>query len=225
MKRTTKEPQFERCVDAAAQRGFERLGLSTSHSWYEDPRHVLFHLARYKFVGKLLSGKARVLEVGCGDAFGTRIVQQEVEQITATDFDPVFVDEVKDRMVDRWSHECFVHDAIEAPIRGEFDAVYLLDVLEHIEEKEERRFLSNVFAPLGPYGVGIIGMPSLESQEHASPISREGHVNCKSQPDLKRLVEELFHNVFMFAMNDEVLHVGYHKMAHYLFAVGVGRRP
>jgi hypothetical protein len=28
----------------------------------------------------------------------------------------------------------------------------------------------------------------------------------------------------MFSMNDEVVHTGYHKMAHYLFAVCCGRR-
>jgi hypothetical protein len=38
-------------------------------------------------------------------------------------------------------------------------------------------------------------------------------------PDLKATMSRNFHNVFMFSMNDEVVHTGYHKMAHYLFAV------
>ncbi len=32
-------------------------------------------------------------------------------------------------------------------------------------------------------------------------------------------MEELFHAVFMFSMNDEVVHTGYYKMAHYILAV------
>jgi hypothetical protein len=34
------------------------------------------------------------------------------------------------------------------------------------------------------------------------------------------LLQEFFHNVFIFCMNDEVLHTGFHKMAHYIFALG-----
>jgi hypothetical protein len=77
---------------------------------------------------------------------------------------------------------------------------------------------------LTEHGVAIIGMPSLESQTHASPTSQGGHVNCKSMPDLKKTMKKYFHNVFMFSMNDEVVHTGYYPMAHYLFAVCSGKR-
>jgi hypothetical protein len=69
---------------------------------------------------------------------------------------------------------------------------------------------------LDEHGIVIIGMPSLESQSYASPISRAGHVNCKTMPDLKLLLEQYFHNVFAFSMNDELIHTGYHKMAQYI---------
>jgi cyclopropane fatty-acyl-phospholipid synthase-like methyltransferase len=220
----TKEPQYQVHLDAARARGFERLGLRSSESWHEDPKHLVFRLVRYKFVAKMLAGREHVLEIGCGDAFGTRIVQAEVGKLTATDFDPLFVQDVKQRMVPRWQFDVFVHDLLDGPMPGAFDAVYALDVLEHIAPAKERIFLENAFSPLGPHGVAIIGMPSLESQAYASSQSKAGHVNCKSAPDLKSLMEAFFHNVFMFSMNDEVVHTGYHKMAHYLFAVGAGRR-
>jgi hypothetical protein len=41
---------------------------------------------------------------------------------------------------------------------------------------------------------------------------------------LKMLLELYFHNVFIFSMNDEVVHTGYYKMAHYLLALCVGKR-
>jgi SAM-dependent methyltransferase len=223
--RRTREPQYQDCVDAATQRGFERLGLRTNQSWHEDPRHLLFRMARYKFVAKMLAGRDHVLEVGCGDAFCTRVVQQEVQKLTAVDFDSVFVEDVNDRMVPGWEFECFTHDILKEPVPGSFDAVFALDVLEHIAPTDQNTFLSNMLDPLEEQGVAIIGVPSLESQAHASAMSREGHVNCMSMPELKRVMDELFFNVFMFSMNDEVLHTGYHKMAHYLFAVGAGKRP
>lgn len=220
----TKEAQYQVCVEAAAERGYETLGLRGSESWYEDPKHIVFRLSRYKFVSKMLAGRSHVLEVGCGDAFGTRIVQAEVAKLTAIDFDPVFVEDVKQRMVPRWQFDVHVHDMLDGPVPGKFDAVYSLDVLEHIEPSKERSFLKNAFGTLDAIGAAIIGLPSLESQPYASPQSKVGHINCKSAPELKKLMQDFFHNVFIFSMNDEVVHTGFHKMANYVFAVGAGKR-
>ena len=220
----TKETQYQVCVDAATGRGFERFGLRSNESWYEDPKHLVFRLSRYKFVAKMLAGREHVLEVGCGDAFGTRIVQAEVGKLTAIDFDPVFIEDVRERMLPRWELDVRVHDMLDGPVPGRFDAVYSLDVLEHIEASNERLFLRNSFASLDQHGVGILGVPSLESQAYASPQSKIGHVNCKSAPELKNTMLGFFHNVFIFSMNDEVVHTGHHKMAHYVFAIGAGKR-
>ncbi|MET3485934.1 class I SAM-dependent methyltransferase [Methylobacterium sp. 1973] len=222
--RKTREAQYQVIVKAASERGVERMGLRSSESWCEDPKHIVFRMARYKFAAKMLSGRSSVLEIGCGDAFGTRIVQAEVGKLTAIDFDPVFIDDVNDRMIDPWRFDAFVHDMLDGPVPGAFDAVYALDVLEHIDPAQERAFLTNCFANLDPNGAAIVGMPSLESQVYASQQSKEGHVNCKSAPDLKKLMSEYFHNVFMFSMNDEVVHTGYHRMAHYVIALCAGRK-
>jgi hypothetical protein len=74
-------------------------------------------------------------------------------------------------------------------------------------------------ADLTADAVMVVGMPSLESQVHASAGSKAGHINCKTAPDLKALMEEFFHAVFMFGMSDEVVHTGFHKMAHYILAL------
>lgn len=219
----TKEAQYQVIVEAASKRGVERMGFRASESWYEDPKHLVFRLARYKFVAKMLSGKSSVLEIGCGDAFCSRIVQQEVGKYTAIDFDPVFVQDAKERMVGKWTFDCFVHDMLDGPVPGNYEAVFACDVLEHIQPAQERKFLANCFGTLARTGCGIIGLPSLESQPYASVQSKAGHINCKSAPDLKKLMQEYFDNVFLFSMNDEVVHTGFHKMANYVFAVGAGR--
>jgi cyclopropane fatty-acyl-phospholipid synthase-like methyltransferase len=220
----TKEPQYQRGLELYREAPGV-LGPMMTQVWEDDPRRLTFVLARYKFVAKMLSGKQRVLEVGCADAFGTRIVQQEVGSVVAVDFDPVFIQDVQARMrAGRWAFECRVHDMLAGPVTPRFDAAYSLDVLEHIEPKDERRFLANVVGSLSDDGVLIVGSPSLQSQLYASPNSRAGHVNCKDAGDLKSLMGEFFSNVFMFSMNDEVVHTGFSPMAHYLFALCVGRR-
>ena len=220
----SKEPQYQICIDDAQEHGFERMGLRSSQSWSGDPRHLIFRLARYKFVSKMFSGRKHALEVGCGDAFGTRIVQQEVPEVTAIDFDEVFINDVNARMHPDWKFNAVTHDMLDGPVPGEFDSVYSLDVLEHIDKKDEVLFLKNAFGNLTENGVAIIGLPTLESEAHASEQSKIGHINLKSAPELKELMENYFHNVFIFCMNDEVVHTGYHKMAHYIFALCTNKK-
>jgi 2-polyprenyl-3-methyl-5-hydroxy-6-metoxy-1,4-benzoquinol methylase len=160
-----------------------------------------------------------VLEAGCGDAWPTRIVQQEVKKLTAIDFDRVFVKDANSRMASPWKFVCKQHDLLDAPVKGKFDGAYSLDVLEHISAQQEDLFISNLIAPLTEHGTLIIGSPSLQSQAYASALSKAGHVNCKDQRDLRKLMQKYFHNVFIFSMNDEVVHTGYHAMSHYNLAL------
>lgn len=221
---TTKEPQYSLLSDVKEKHGIARLGLMINEAWNQDPKRTLFTLARYKFVARMLQGRKRVLEVGCADAFGTRIVQQAVGKVTAVDFDPIFIEDVKERMNPHWPIEVLVHDMMAGPVPGSFDAAYALDVLEHIPESGEHHFITNIVSSLTDEGIAIFGMPSLESQTYASPQSKAGHVNCKSGEALKRTIEKYFHSVFVFSMNDEVVHTGFYPMAHYLLALGCHRR-
>lgn len=215
----TKEAQYKILYEAEQKHGRSQLGIMSNETWNEDPRRLVFVLSRYKFVAKLLEGKNHVLEIGCADAFATRIVQQAVKHVTVADFDPLFIDDVNLRMNKNWPMDAFVHDMLLGPIDGRFDAAYALDVLEHINTKDEDRFIRNMAGSISEFGTLILGMPSLESQQYASDGSKEGHVNCKSGKNFKALMLNYFHTVFMFSMNDEVVHTGFFPMANYLFAV------
>jgi len=220
----TREPQYARCLELQDAVGQTRLGLMTNQVWHDDPRRVGIVLARYKFVAKMLAGFRSVGEVGCGDAFGSRIVQQEVEELTAYDFDPLFIHDIESRQTEKWRHAAVVHDIMTAPLPRKHDAIYSLDVIEHINCMDEQRFMEHLCGSLSEAGVVIIGTPSLESQVHASPQSKAGHVNCKTASQLKSLLSKYFHSVFVFSMNDEVVHTGYYPMAHYLLAVCANKR-
>ena len=105
-----------------------------------------------------------------------------------------------------------------------FDGVYALDVFEHIPADVEHQFIRNAKESLADDGILIIGSPSLESQQYASEGSKEGHVNCKSGDDMRQTFRQHFDNVLLFSMNDEIVHTGFEKMAHYLFAVCIGKK-
>jgi 2-polyprenyl-3-methyl-5-hydroxy-6-metoxy-1,4-benzoquinol methylase len=224
MDEITREPQYSRCVEVKNEIGLTTLGLMTNQVWHDDPRRLMILLSRYKFVAKMLSGRKDVGELGCGDAFGSRIVLQEVEKLTVYDFDPVFIENIRQRYSAKWPLDARVHDILAAPLPQTHDAIYSLDVIEHIARQDEHGYLANLRGSLTQEGVLIIGSPSLESQPYASPQSKAGHVNCKSGAEMKALLQNYFSNVFLFSMNDEVVHTGFSPMAHYLLALCCGKK-
>jgi len=213
------EPQYREVHEDSLKRGPVRLGHHSAWTWRHDAKRLGFVLAHYKFVAKMLRGLNRVLEVGCGDGFYTRVVAQEVGAVTAVDFDEGFIESAKETLED---HEMIFfqrHDITRGKVDGLFDAWYAIDFLEHIQPELERDFLDNACASLRPNGVAIVGTPSLESQQYATRLSKAGHVNCKTQEDLRLTMCKYFNHVFMFGMNDEVLHTGYGPMCHFNFAL------
>jgi 2-polyprenyl-3-methyl-5-hydroxy-6-metoxy-1,4-benzoquinol methylase len=190
-------------------------GGMTLHSWENDPKRLAFQFARYKFSAKMFSGMERVLEVGCSDGFGSRIVRQHVASLDAVDWDERSIEEAKRNASKTWPVNFSVHDILSGPLTG-YNWVYLLDVFEHISEEDVLLMNLRLCAP-----VCLIGIPSLESQKYASQGSLDRHVNCKSGEDLRQTCRKYWKNVFMFCMNDEHIHCGDFRMAHYLFALCV----
>lgn len=214
------ESQYE-ILDAvmAKNGGLSSLGLMSSFTWNKDPKRLLFVLSRYKTTAKLLENQDSVLEIGCGDAFGSRIVRQHVKKLTVSDIDKKMIEAVKVTQSTDFPISTICHNFLLKPTPEKYSAGYMLDVLEHINASQEDTFLCNVTRSLLPHGVLIIGMPSLESQIYASEESKKGHVNCKKLEDLRKCMEKYFNNVFMFSMNDEVLHTGFSRMSNYIFAL------
>lgn len=203
-------------------KGPYKLGPYSSFSWRNDAKHILFTLARYKFVAKMLEGKQSVLEIGCGDGIGSAILLQSVGQLHATDLEQVVINynDVPDDLRDRLSFSA--HDITRTPLNKRFDAALSIDVIEHVDPSEEHLYMENVVSSLNDHAIFVVGTPNIEADKHASENSREGHINLKSGATLRNTMAKYFHNVLMFSMNDEVVHTGYQPMAHFLFAVGIG---
>jgi len=224
MVKKSAEEAHRDAVEAQSQDERIILGPYASHSVRSDPKHMCFVLSRYKFCAKLLEGKQKVLEIGCGDAIGLPIVAQAVGQVYATDWDAAIIEENKRRVSFLTNCTFLQFDITKSPFTETLDAVYSLDVIEHVEPSEERRMMEHIAKSLSHTGVCLVGTPNKEASRFASPQSEVGHINLKTHRELRELMDRYFSNVFLFSMNDEVVHTGFYPMAHYLVAMGVGLR-
>ena len=105
-----------------------------------------------------------------------------------------------------------------------FDGVYSLDVIEHVDPSDEDTFVRHACANLSDDGTLIVGTPNVNADRYASQSSKVGHINLKDAAGLKDLLSQHMKTVIIFSMNDEVVHTGFYPMAHYLFAVGIGKK-
>lgn len=198
------------------------LGPWTTYSLLSDPIHLAFVLSRYKFVARMLTGKENVLEIGCGDAIGTPIVAQFVKKILAIDIDEKIISSDKKRLVNFKNIRFEIMDFRKSYPAAIFDAVYSIDVIEHIDNHLNEKFMRHICACLKISGVCIIGTPNINFDKYASAGSKANHINLHSFSSLQNLLSANFENVFMFSMSDEVIHTSFAPMAHYLFGIGVG---
>ncbi len=200
------------------------LGTATSNAYFSDPKMLAFIASRYKFVSKMLEGKSSVLEIGCGDAFGAPIVAAAVSRLIATDIHPETLEDCATRLKEI-ANLNFEYFDFRTQCRSEkVDAIFSVDVWEHIFPEEEPEFFANVTNSLKPNGILLTGTPNRHAEQFASEYSRLAHVNLKSPESLRTLMLSKFQNCFMFGMNDEVVHTGFGKMSHYIWSLAVGPR-
>jgi cyclopropane fatty-acyl-phospholipid synthase-like methyltransferase len=164
----------------------------------------------------------RVLELGCSEGIGTPILSEFATHYTGVDMDGPAISTAKAN----WENDkCrFIEGDFLGQSYGAFDAIVSLDVLEHIHVEYEPLFFDTVSQNLGEDGICLIGTPNATSAAYASEASQRGHVNLYDAARLETAMRTVFHNVFMFGLNDEIVHTGFAPMMHYLMALGCSKR-
>lgn len=198
------------------------LGPYFSYQALNTPRHLLFTLSRYKFAAKMLplGKKVKVLELGCQEGIGTLLLAEAGHQILGVDFDKkAILHAQKSIKRDNASFSCA--DFMGKKF-GKFYAVISLDVIEHIFSSLEDKFIKTICVNLSPSGFVLIGTPNVTAKQYASKYSQAGHINLFTAERLHTLLLKYFDHVFIFGMNDEVVHTGFYPMCHYIMALACG---
>lgn len=204
------------------------LGSTASQQWLRDPGHLAMVLSRYRAAAALIGNATDIVELGCGEGVGSRILIQDRAAYCGLDNDAEALNVAAElyRAGDVQFREVDILDFDQIPVTaGSWDAVVSLDVLEHIPAEREADFMRTVTGLLDPIGgLAVIGTPNARFFDLASPQSRIGHINNYDHARLYALMLQHFWTVQSFGMNDVSLHAGHPEARHYLMMCGIGLR-
>ncbi len=197
-----------------------------------DPKRIAFFMSRYKFAGKMLRRCKSILDVGCGDGMGSVsfLSDTDADQVLGLDFEPKVIDYATEKLLPalhvarpdagKLSFTCQDFTLGVYPT-GIFDGLCCLDVIEHIDPNLGDDFIDRMASTLTQNGVAVVGTPNGLAAQYGSVHSQIGHINLYDPERFRRALEARFLHVFAFSMNDEIVHTGFDKLAHYLMAVCV----
>ncbi|CAM2007645.1 class I SAM-dependent methyltransferase [Acanthopleuribacter pedis] len=188
----------------------------------DDPKRLAFVMARYQFVVDMCTPNSSVIELGCSEGIGLPLLLEKADRYTGVDIDGPALEFARKNWPD--PRFTFLEDDVLGKQFGTFDCVFSLDVVEHIEQAREHLFFEAVHQNTAETGIAVVGTPNLSAEAYQSESSRIGHINLFSAKRLKACLQTYFHHVFLFGMNDELVHTGYHNMCHYLIALACNKK-
>ena len=162
-----------------------------------------------------------ILDIGSSEGLGTMILAEGAKRVLGIDIDAPAIASAQENFA-RENVQFKVGDILQGGYYQEFDGTASFDVIEHIYPDNAAIYVQNIARALRPHGVAIIGTPNQAGDRYSSETTRAGHVNLYTAERLKEEILRHFHNVFVFSVNDEMIHTGFYPMAHYLLAMAVG---
>lgn len=163
------------------------------------------HVFAYEFARQQIAPSSVVLDLGCGEGYGTSLLSRHVRNIIGLDVDD---DTVTHAALHYGSSDCAfqVYDGLTIPYdENTFDAVVSFQVIEHTQD--DRRYLAEVSRTLKPHGVFILTTPNrLYRLKPGQKPRNRFHVREYAPEDFMRLLADRFPDSVVWGIrgNDEV---------------------
>ncbi len=159
----------------------------------------LRHLFAYEFARNILPKNSLVLEVGCGEGYGSNLLSQYVEKVVGLDIDDKTIKHASNKYS---SENCIfkTYNGIKIPYKDNtFDAVVSFQVIEHIQDDEN--YVSEILRVLKQASPFILTTPNREYRLDPGqrPWNRF-HVREYSASSLEDLLSSTFSDVTIWGI-------------------------
>jgi ubiquinone/menaquinone biosynthesis C-methylase UbiE len=148
------------------------------------------HWHRYHYVRPLVAGK-RVLDVACGEGYGSRLLAGAAANVTGVDIAKDAITHARATYASQVNLAFIEASCTALPLEdAAFDVVVSFETIEHITEHDS--FLDEVKRVLTPNGVLMISSPNKAEYTDAQNFHNEFHVKELYRDELQALLASRF---------------------------------
>ncbi|MBI3137633.1 MAG: class I SAM-dependent methyltransferase [Sphingobacteriales bacterium] len=153
------------------------------------------HLHRYALACEFSNGKS-VLDIACGEGYGSRLLSHNAASVTGVDIDPATIEIAKEKYGD--NKICFLTaDAKDTQLpRQSFDLVVSFETLEHLDEHE--LLMKEFKRVLKPGGLLIISTPDKTEYSEKTGHRNPFHKKELSKEQFESLLQKHFRHYHLF---------------------------
>jgi len=117
----------------------------------------LRHLFAYEYATKIFSDKEEILEIGCGEGYGTSLISKGVKTIVSLDVDLKTLKDAREKYGDNCNF--VLYDGANLPIKSDkFDGVVSFQVIEHV--RDDSKYVSEIQRVLKNDGIFLCTTPN-----------------------------------------------------------------
>ncbi|SAK76510.1 glycosyl transferase family protein [Caballeronia temeraria] len=151
------------------------------------------HWHRYAWAGQAIAG-LNVLDVACGEGYGSSILAHRARSVTGVDISPEAVAHAQSAYKDVANLSFMTGSASQLPLPdAQFDAVVSFETIEHLYEQEE--MISEIRRVLKPGGFLILSSPNKKVYSDDRDYHNEYHVKELYFEELDELLKRHFPRV------------------------------
>lgn len=172
----------------------------------EDDALTVEHIQRYRSVLQLVKGK-KVLDIACGEGYGTEILSAEAEEMIGIDIDAGSVQRAKNKY-QKENLTYLVGDITAIPVSDHsIDIVVSFETIEHVEEIQQQQFLIEIKRVLKPEGILIISTPNKAIYSDRHQYQNKWHKKEFYKEEFQKFLQKEFQYLTFYHQYDEVLNV------------------
>ena len=159
------------------------------------------HLHRYRFAKEFVRGK-KVLDLGCGEGYGSFMLSEDAGFVVGVDIDPACVRHASSKYSGKSLR--FVEGSItDVPTdaRDLYDVIVCFEALEHIDEHD--KLMDEVKELLKPDGVFIVSTPDKRTYSDRPDYHNPFHVKELYQDEFRDLLSKKFGCISLYGQRVE----------------------
>lgn len=147
------------------------------------------HLHRYAVAAELVAGKT-VLDIACGEGYGTALLAEKALHITGVDIEKTVVDRARTKYtIPNIRFETGAVEKIPAPDHS-FDVVVSFESLEHTDQQDA--MLQEIKRVLKPGGLLILSTPEKKNYSDKTGYQNPFHKKELYRHELEALLKKYF---------------------------------